>query len=274
MNTETQKESDMTNTRQNAGNGRLEMASLSSRGSRAQFVVAMALISIIPILTLVYAFWPHVDLTTISTSRIWTLGGIMGMTICLGYGLLLRYPRTMIRLRRQMEQIARGELPERIELIEGEGDITAIEEYFNLIVAGMKERISTITEQGEQLVVAERQRVMTESLCTACHCLGQPATAIGCYLQLLKSEALSPAGNHYLSSCLDEADRMRVTLLELQGITEYETVPYCKSSGAQSDTSPMIIVTQADKAAVQHKHDKVEIHLDALVMEPAFLACA
>jgi signal transduction histidine kinase len=257
----------MINPEQNGQSGFMETVSLSSQGSRIQFGVAISLISIIPMLTLVYAFWPHVALQSIPTSTIWTLGGILSVTVSMGYALLLKYPRTMIRLRRQMEHIARGELPDSINLSQDESDITAIENYFNLIVDGMKERITRIKKQGEQLVVAERQRVMTESLCTACHCLGQPATAIGGYLSLLKRESLSAAADAHLASCIAEADNLREILEELQGITVYHTESYCTVPKQQKD-SPKIIHTKSD-TVVRRRAERAPLNAAPNIEEAA-----
>jgi signal transduction histidine kinase len=114
----------------------------------------------------------------------------------------------------------------------------------------MKERMVMIKVQGEKLMKAERQRVMTESICTACHCLGQPATTIACYLEMLKSEALSPVGKESLSGCIHESDRMREILEELQGIEEYHTESYCDSAAEQGAASQQIITTKIDKATL------------------------
>ena len=221
----------------------LTNASLSSQGSRLQFDVAITLISIVPLLTLFHV------LQRPSEYNMWVVGGILSLIACLGYVLLLKYPRTIVKLRHHMEQIARGELSDQIDLREGESDISAIQICFNQVIAGMKERITVIEEQSKRLMAVERQRVMTESLCTACHRLGQPATTIGCYLDLLREESLSSAGSDYLANCLDEATVMRDILTELQGITEYRTEAYAEISTQQQAVSPRIILTPHDKAA-------------------------
>jgi hypothetical protein len=227
----------------------LDGASLASHGSRLQFGVAVALISVIPFLALFYLFNLESGVA-LTPGSMWLVGGILSATVCLGYSLLLKYPITITRLRRHMEQIARGELPDRVKLANGECDISAIEDCFNQVVEGMKARIATMKEQSLRVVEAERQRVMVESLCTACHCLGQPATALECYLELLTREVVSTAGEEYVASCVSEAAKMRGILTELQGITEYRTESYCSTSGASSDTSLKIVPMRCDKAAM------------------------
>ena len=221
--------------------------SLSSQGARLQFGVAIALISVLPLLTLYHlsqSFTPDESLTT---GKMWGIGVMLSCVVCSGYALLLKYPRTVMRLRQHMESVARGEIPDNINLLDGESDISAIEKYFNLIIDRMRQRITTIERQGEQLVGAERQRVMTESLCTACHCLGQPATTIGCYLELLKTESLSPAGDEHLACCIAESGTMRDLLKELQSIAEYRTEEYCAIPGNQQSAG-RLIRTRCDKA--------------------------
>jgi methyl-accepting chemotaxis protein len=243
----------MTNRASTSASGRTAPGrmSLASQGSRAQFGVAIALISVIPLLTLSYMLQSRSSGASLSVGMTWTVGAVLTCSVILGYALLVKYPRTVIRLRKHMEKIARGELPDSIDLLNGESDVSAIEEYFNLIIARMKKRIATIEEQGKQLVEVERQRVMTESLCTACHCLGQPATTIECYLELLKTESLSSVGGEHLAHCIDESGKMREILVELQSITEYRTEPYCDMQEAQPEATPAIIPTRHDMAAVQ-----------------------
>lgn len=224
-------------------------ASMVSSGSRAQFGVAIALITMLPLLTLFYLFHSGPAAGDLPDAAIWAIAIILVGLVCLGYGLLVKYPMTIIHLRQYMESTARGEMPSAVDLPEGESDITAIEQYFNLILTQMKNRIALIQEQQTALTHVERQRVMTESLCTACHHLGQPATALMCYLDLLKTESLSPDGCRHLAGCIGAADKMRNILGELQNITEYRTEPYCAVTEGQEHISLKIIQVQGDRAA-------------------------
>ena len=243
---------------------KLASASLVSHGSRLQFGVAIALITILPLLTLFYMLQSHASGERLSEGGMWTLGIILTTTVCLGYYLLMKYPRTIMRLRHHMELIAQGELPDSIDLLNGERDITAIEEYFNLIIAGMRERIATIQEQREELIKAEGQRVMTESLCTACHHLGQPATTIMAYLELLKREPLSSSGHRKLVACIEAADTMHDILKRLQNVTDYRPAPYCEIPGANQG-SPLNIIEINN-----HGGGTANRRVDKIVYEPCF----
>ena len=136
-------------TQQNTRTKASVSASLVSHGSRLQFGVAIALISIVPFLTLFYMFQSLSSGESISEAMMWVVGAILACTVCLGYTLLLKYPRTLMRLRTHIENIARGELPDSIDLLAEESDICSIEKYFNLIIARMRKRIATIEEQGQ-----------------------------------------------------------------------------------------------------------------------------
>ncbi len=234
---------------ENVLSGLLASASLSSRGSRLQLGIAIALISIVPNLTLFYMFQRYLDGVAFPLGLMWAVGIILIGTTALGYSLLFKYPRTVMRLRHHMEQLARGEIPDSISLMDEESDISAIETCFNLILETMKQRIETIEHQGDELLASERQRVMIESLCAACHCLGQPATAIACYMDLLKKELLSQSGSEYLTKCTDEVDRLRESLSELQSITEYRAETYCATDATPSTPTQKIIQTPSDPAA-------------------------
>jgi signal transduction histidine kinase len=220
---------------------------MTTKGSRVQFGVAVTLTTILPLLTMAHLFYSE-NAANMSEASLWAIGGILIVMVCLGYGILIKYPITIINLRKYMESVARGELPS-VGLPDGESDITAIQEYFNMIINQMKKRITIIEEQQAEIVKNERQRVMVESLCTACHHLGQPATAISCYLELMKREPLSPTGSEYLTLCNGEAKSMRKILNELQNITEYRTEPYCTVS-EQHDEAPLkILSVKSDKAS-------------------------
>ena len=206
--------------------------SLVSRGARFQFEIAVVLTLILPLLTFSYLYHRGIIVIKVLNGHTWGIISILVVIMCLGYVLLVKYPRTIIKLRKYLQSIASGEMPEVVALLAKESDIISIENYFNMIIGQMKKRISRIHEQGEKLIEAERQRVMMESLCTACHHLGQPATTIACYLEFLKAETLSPGGSENLAKCVDEVHKMGNILAELQNINEYRTESYCEIDNA------------------------------------------
>lgn len=84
----------------------------------------------------------------------------------------------------------------------------------------------TIQRQQEDLLQAERHRVMIESLGAACHHLGQPATVIQTYLELIKGKDPSGEIGPMVDKCLDAANMVSDILHRLQEVGTYRTVPY------------------------------------------------
>ena len=93
----------------------------------------------------------------------------------------------------------------------------------------------TIRHQQEQLVAAERQRVMIESLGTACHHIGQPATVINAWLQIMQTRETDPDMEEMISSCREAADSIADILHRLMSISQYRTTPYLQHPGHPDD---------------------------------------
>jgi len=88
---------------------------------------------------------------------------------------------------------------------------------------------------------AERQRVMLESLGAACHHLGQPATVIRTYLELMQHCEQSEEMQHMVTSCLESADAIADVLHRLQRLSQYRTVPYLTDTAGASQPKTNII---------------------------------
>lgn len=88
-----------------------------------------------------------------------------------------------------------------------------------------------VEKQKEQLVEAEKQRVMIESLGAACHHLGQPTTVITTYLEMIKRQDLPDEALTMLEGCIDAAKSIGDILTKLQQVSEYRREPY-RPSGA------------------------------------------
>lgn len=84
----------------------------------------------------------------------------------------------------------------------------------------------TLEQQRKDLIDAERQRVMIESLGAACHHLGQPATVINTYLQIMKKQEKSPETLKMIEECASAANAMSDILDKLRKVSQYRTVPY------------------------------------------------
>jgi len=98
-----------------------------------------------------------------------------------------------------------------------------------------------VEKQKEQLIDAEKQRVMIESLGAACHHLGQPATVITTYLEMIKRQKLPDEAVTMLESCIEAANSIGDVLNKLQQVSEYRTEPY-RPAGDDSDRADQYIL--------------------------------
>ena len=157
-----------------------------------------------------------------------------------GYTILRKYPENIARLRWYLRDIASGELPERVALLDSEDDFTAIQDYLNLVLAELRNKLKTLEDQlalsrkmqkiigsqAAEILEAERHRVMIQSLGAACHHIGQPATVLRTYLELLKREATSETASAEVDECIQAVSNICEVLDKLRHVSHYRTVPY------------------------------------------------
>ena len=199
--------------------------SLSRRGAWAQLGVASVLITVLPMLCLVW-LW-QADVNGQLTASV--ASGVSVATIAImlaGYALLGKYPLNIVRLRNYLQMLANGEMPMRVHLSNDTDDLTAMQHYMADIVRQAADRIRMIKEQQDRLLHTERQRVMIESLGSLCHHLGQPATLIATYLYMLQQQAETPEMKNTVVECQQAFDGMRDILARLQRIVVYRTETY------------------------------------------------
>jgi signal transduction histidine kinase len=226
--------------RQQVRLGEPALKPLASRGAVFQFVVAMLLVSVIPLLVLLGLLLPGPLHRSLDAQNIWTLTFVVLSLVALGYAILVKYPVNTIRLRRYLAQLARDELPDEIQLLTGEEDLSSIEEYMTRIVITTANRIRLIEEQSERLVEIERQRVMIESLGAACHHLGQPATVITAYLSLMEKEDVAPDVGEMIAQCKEAARLISDILSKLPKVAEYRTEPYLEGGDGNAAHSRIL----------------------------------
>jgi len=102
---------------------------------------------------------------------------------------------------------------------------------FPVLEARIKTQIA-VKQSIEDLLQAERQRVMIESLGAACHHLSQPMTSVMGNLGLLR-ESLGPDDadtREKISDILEWAEQVRRLLGQLQTLREYRSTPYLGDS--------------------------------------------
>ena len=199
--------------------------SIESRGSRRQIGAATALMAILPNMVIGYVILFAAD-DTFSLPGKLILGGLVCLMAVGGFLLLNRYPKKVSRLRQYLKQIAEGELPEKIVLHESENDIRDVEEFLNIILEELRKKVSLLESQQQELLEAERHRVMINSLGAACHHIGQPATILRAHLHFLKGQVSGDAAQNEIRECEKTVDSIAEILDKLRGVSEYRTVPY------------------------------------------------
>lgn len=211
-----------------------EALSISRRGSWGRLILALMLVSAIPLLSsiaLMFGSLPPADLPLPARIGAVTLTCAL---IGLGTALLARYPRTTRELRSCLEHIVQGEIPEEIRLAQDEDDVASIESLMNTLLFQTRMKITRIEHQREALMQAERQRVMLESIGAACHHLAQPATALTMHLELLRRTAGDEAQKQSIDASILCTEQLRETIEKLQRVSEYRTVPYLDGPGSEN----------------------------------------
>lgn len=102
---------------------------------------------------------------------------------------------------------------------------------FPVLEARIKTQIA-VKQSVENLLQAERQRVMIESLGAACHHISQPMTSVMGNLGLLQ-ESISPddtATRDKITDILEWTGQVRDLLRQLQTLREYRSAPYVSDS--------------------------------------------
>lgn len=128
-----------------------EKLSSETRGARQEFRLCIILITGIPLLSIAHMYYAKLRGVPSSFFHISLVSLGMLLMMALGYALLNKYPSTIVRLRRYLEDIVNGELPDKIRLIETEDDITAIETSMNLILDQLKQRVRVMQSEKTRL---------------------------------------------------------------------------------------------------------------------------
>ena len=213
--------------------------SLESRGTRRQIGVAAALMVVLPNMVICHLLLFSPDGAYSPLAK-----GLIGGWVCLaalgGYLLLNRTPRKVSRLRQSLQQIAQGELPANITLPETDDDIRDVERFLHIILTELRHKVelletqlrltremkAVLESQQQELLEAERHRVMINSLGAACHHIGQPATLLRAHLHFLKNQTTTSRELQEIAQCESAVDAIAGILDKLRSVSEYRTVPY------------------------------------------------
>ncbi len=211
--------------------------SIVSRGTREQFAVVVALMSVLPILAFAYLLGDAIVSRSLDRETLYFMVPSVVALMGLGIVLLARHTLEVVRLRQYLETMSKGELP-RIRLTEASADFEAINRCLGAVIKQSDDKVKVIEEQSRALLQVEQQKVMEETVGAACHHLGQPATVIRVYLDLMKKAEMSPEMQGMIQECQAAAEEVANVLYRLQGVGAYQTEPYLISGGegsAQAD---------------------------------------
>lgn len=238
----------------------LAAISIRSQRSRAYLEAALALTTLIPMLCFcIIMLSLFTDLLPDSTLLRVGVGVAGSMVGAAGYMMLRVYPANLEKLRDYLMRLAAEDLPTHAELLSVEQDFSDIEHYLNEVIGGLRKRIvrldeelersrrlmRTIEKQSAEIVLAERQRVMLESLGAACHHIGQPTTVLSLYLSRLRDQHGEKMNEHDFGVCLQAVDSISIILKKLMRISEYRTVPYAtfhREDGAATESEQFKIL--------------------------------
>lgn len=205
--------------------GRLKPGSIVSLGTRHQFGVAVALMSAIPLLAFSYLLGDAMFAHSFDTETLYMMLPCVVALVALGVVLLARHTIEMSALRHTLESMAKGELP-ITSLNESSEDFMVIQRHLGTVMKHTDDKVKIIEAQSKALIQAEQQRVMAETVGAACHHLGQPATVIRVYLDLMKKVEMSPEMQGMIQECQFAAEEVAQILQRLQGVGKYQTEPY------------------------------------------------
>jgi len=155
----------------------LEMFSLSGRSAIYQFLIAITMISIIPLLAVMYLLKESGFYERNAGGGLAVLLPLAAMVV-LGYLVVFKYPFTVTRLQRYLKEVVEGELPERIDLLDHEADIGSIEQSLNIILKDLRERIDAMGREKAHLETelhqAQRLKAMGEISAGIAHEINTP----------------------------------------------------------------------------------------------------
>ncbi len=206
----------------------------SIRSTRYQFAVAVSIMSAIPLLSFGYLLADAIWKGSLSLQTMYLMIPCIVALVSLGIVVLMRHTLEMTRLRKHLEVIARGGFPQSSKWV-ASADFEAMGKSLDSVVELAGEKVRIIEEQSKALLQAEQQRVMVETVGAACHHLGQPATVIGVYLDMMKKKEMSPEMQRLISECQLAATDVATILHRLQNVAQYKTEPYLSSG--RSDVS-------------------------------------
>lgn len=198
----------------------MALQSLKKMGVRVNLDIGIVMVTVIPMLSMLML---GVGDAWRSAAGGWVAAFGCVLSPLVGYGILLRYPLTIIRLRKCIADVVRGELPEKIDLIEQDADIVSLTASLNSILDTLK------------------RKVMAESFGSACHHLGQPFTVVEICLEMMQRRGLVTELGALLDDAIASMARIRTVLHRMQAVDQYRTEIYMPPTGGRQPVDCRIV---------------------------------
>jgi signal transduction histidine kinase len=192
--------------------------------------------AVIPLLAFAYVLGDAIMTRTLDLETLYFLLPSIVTLMALGVMLLARHTIEVSRLRQYLEEISRGDAP-TVTAGHSSEDFAAIQRSLGAVLNQGTEKVKILEARSKALVQAEQQRVMAETVGAACHHLGQPATIIRGYLDLMKRAELSPEMRAMIQECQAATEDVATVLHRLKGVGQYETEPYLTASEERAGRS-------------------------------------
>jgi signal transduction histidine kinase len=124
---------------------------MARRGVRAHFDVAVAMVTVIPLLCVVSLAVPDIRAVLGAAGRALVIGIGLILSPGLGYTILARYPMAIVKLKNHLGDILEGEIPDQVDLISDEADVAAVEYAVNIVLERLRERVEKVSAVNTQL---------------------------------------------------------------------------------------------------------------------------
>jgi signal transduction histidine kinase len=207
--------------------------SLSRRGAWGQVVVAAILITVLPALILAWLWTSQFAGVAMPMGAFAAAATASLLFILLGYALLVKYPVSIVRLRRYLSTLAAGGIPDEVTLTEEEDDLAAVQRHMERIVKLAEDRVHMLERRHAVELESERQRVMVESMGAMCHHIGQPSTVLGMCLFRLKNQPTPEEIPEIIRDMDESFESLSRLLEEFRNLAAYASEPYLASAVAR-----------------------------------------
>jgi len=162
---------------------------MASRGTRLQFSIAVVLVSVLPLLIFAYLSvreeWSLTVRSGVSDIILLISTALVGM----GFLMLVKYPLTIIRIRKYLEEFVHGDLPISVHLTVPENDIMAIETCMNEVLVRLKEKVAEMEHEElrlrTQLSRAQKMESMGALAAGIAHEINTPIQFVGDNIEFL-----------------------------------------------------------------------------------------